>query len=424
MGNLLENILFATALCDIVFALNMLLGEKGKLRINRLFSAYALGGAIWSFCFGALINTESEETAYFLRCVGMFGVFSSLILLSILILGWVDLKMSVKKAIKLFALGFIVIYPFNIRRGSVEFFRTSWGMSYTLKFDFFGLLYVIFTVMLSLIYFAMVFRLISKKSSAKNKFIGKRVFIALGGLVLGNVFDTVLPSFGYVAVPLSTFFQFVCTVCMYSLMLSVAESQLTEANAGRYIFHLVNTSMLICDTNRNLVQASEAAVRFLDLAEKKGNPLNLSELFEIKDDEMRLWEAEQASFEAPARANGKHCLVNIYSMRDVFGEKTGNLVSVHDVTERYKIMNELEKERQRADEANNAKSDFLARMSHEIRTPINTVLGMNEMIRRESLDRQILHYSSNIGVAGESLLSIINDILDVSKVEAGQMKIV
>ncbi len=423
MGNLLENILFATALCDIVFALNMLLGEKGKLRINRLFSAYALGGAIWSFCFGALINTESEETAYYLRCVGMFGVFSSLILLSILILGWVDLKMSVKKAIKLFALGFIVIYPFNIRRGSVEFFRTSWGMSYTLKFDFFGLLYVIFTVMLSLIYFAMVFRLISKKSSAKNKFIGKRVFIALGGLVLGNVFDTVLPSFGYVAVPLSTFFQFVCTVCMYSLMLSVAESQLTEANAGRYIFHLVNTSMLICDTNRNLVQASEAAVRFLDLA-KKGNPLNLSELFEIKDDEMRLWEAEQASFEAPARANGKHCLVNIYSMRDVFGEKTGNLVSVHDVTERYKIMNELEKERQRADEANNAKSDFLARMSHEIRTPINTVLGMNEMIRRESLDRQILHYSSNIGVAGESLLSIINDILDVSKVEAGQMKIV
>ncbi|MCR5521031.1 MAG: response regulator [Lachnospiraceae bacterium] len=424
MENLLENILFATAFCDMIFAVNMLLGERRKMRSNRLFSAYAFGGAIWSFCFGELITQESEGSAYLFRCIGMFGVFFSLILLTILILGWVDLKKSIKWAIKLFALGFILVYPFNIRRESVEFFRTSWGMSYTFKFDVFGLIYVGLTVVLSFIYFAMVIRLISKKSSAKDKYIGKRVFIALGGLVLGNVFDTVLPSFGYVAVPLSTFFQFVCTVCMYSLTMSVAESQLSEANAGKYIFHLVSTSMLIYDNNKVLVQASEEAVRFLGLEGKKGQTLPLSELFKMKEDEIPLWEVDQASFEAPARGSDRHCLVSIHVMRDVFGEKTGNLVSVNDVTERHKIMEELQRERQRADEANNAKSEFLARMSHEIRTPINTVLGMNEMIRRESLDRQILHYSSNIRAAGESLLSIINDILDVSKVEAGQMKIV
>ena len=424
MENLLENILFATALCDMVFAINLLLGERRRLRTNRLFAAYAMGGAIWSFCFATLITQESEEIAYVWRCIGMIGVFSSLIFLSVLILSWVDLSVKVKRAIMAFALCFIVMYPITIRRGSVEFHRTSWGMSYTFNFDFFGIVYVGFTIIMSFIYFAMVFKLISKKSSARNKFIGKRVFIALGGLVLGNVFDTILPLFGYTAIPLSTYFQFVCTVCMYSLILSVSESQLTEENAGKYIFHLVSTSMLIYDNNKVLVQASEEAEKFLGLGGKKGQVIMLSELFRIKEDELPFWESDQASFEAPARENGRHCLVTVHIMRDVFGEKTGNLVTVYDVTERHRIMEELEKERQRADEANNAKSDFLARMSHEIRTPINTVLGMNEMIRRESLDRQILHYSNNIGVAGESLLSIINDILDVSKVEAGQMKIV
>ena len=81
-------------------------------------------------------------------------------------------------------------------------------------------------------------------------------------------------------------------------------------------------------------------------------------------------------------------------------------------------------EKSAADSANKAKSDFLADMSHEIRTPINAVLGMNEMILRESKDDQILEYSSNIKSAGNTLLSIINNILDFSKIEDGKMSLV
>ena len=81
-------------------------------------------------------------------------------------------------------------------------------------------------------------------------------------------------------------------------------------------------------------------------------------------------------------------------------------------------------EKKAADSANKAKSDFLADMSHEIRTPINAVLGMNEMILRESKDEQILEYSSNIKSAGNTLLSIINNILDFSKIEDGKMSLV
>lgn len=74
--------------------------------------------------------------------------------------------------------------------------------------------------------------------------------------------------------------------------------------------------------------------------------------------------------------------------------------------------------------AGKAKSQFLAQMSHEIRTPINAVLGMNEMILRESSDETILDYAGNIQAAGRTLLSLINSILDFSKIEDGKMEII
>ena len=77
-----------------------------------------------------------------------------------------------------------------------------------------------------------------------------------------------------------------------------------------------------------------------------------------------------------------------------------------------------------AERAGKAKSQFLAQMSHEIRTPINAVLGMNEMILRESGSGNIIEYSENIQNAGRTLLSLINSILDFSKIEDGKMEIV
>lgn len=84
----------------------------------------------------------------------------------------------------------------------------------------------------------------------------------------------------------------------------------------------------------------------------------------------------------------------------------------------------MEKEKRDAILANESKARFLANMSHEIRTPINAVLGMDEMIIRESSEEQIVDYAKDIQSAGKSLLSLINDILDFSKIESGKMEIV
>ena len=84
----------------------------------------------------------------------------------------------------------------------------------------------------------------------------------------------------------------------------------------------------------------------------------------------------------------------------------------------------LRLEKSSAEEANKAKSKFLADMSHEIRTPINAILGMNEMILREAENDAIREYAGNINNSGKALLQLINSILDFSKIEDGKMEIV
>lgn len=94
-------------------------------------------------------------------------------------------------------------------------------------------------------------------------------------------------------------------------------------------------------------------------------------------------------------------------------------ISMRDFSER-----ELVLAKNQAEKADRAKSDFLASMSHEIRTPINAVLGMNELIIRESSEENIRDYAKDIESSGRMLLSLINDILDFSKVESGKMEII
>lgn len=92
-----------------------------------------------------------------------------------------------------------------------------------------------------------------------------------------------------------------------------------------------------------------------------------------------------------------------------------------DNTEHHNLLEQIEAEKTRAEEANKAKSAFMSNMSHEIRTPMNAIVGMTDILLREDLPASTREYLNNIRSSGDALLTIINDILDFSNMETASV---
>ncbi|MBF0369486.1 MAG: transporter substrate-binding domain-containing protein [Magnetococcales bacterium] len=99
----------------------------------------------------------------------------------------------------------------------------------------------------------------------------------------------------------------------------------------------------------------------------------------------------------------------------------GFVWTTEEITARREIKDRLQQAKDAAESANRSKTLFLAHMSHEIRTPLNAILGMNEILLESDLSAEQRHYMQTLKNAGETLLALINDVLDLSKIEAGQM---
>ena len=107
-----------------------------------------------------------------------------------------------------------------------------------------------------------------------------------------------------------------------------------------------------------------------------------------------------------------------------YNNGTGSAITLKDITERKKREEELITAKQKAEESDKLKSAFLANMSHEIRTPMNAIIGFSDLLAKPgNFDKHKEKYLQIISSSGKSLLNLINDIIDISKIEAGQLKI-
>jgi len=160
------------------------------------------------------------------------------------------------------------------------------------------------------------------------------------------------------------------------------------------------------------------------------NPSILNSRIQPKEHYQEMWETISAGREWRGNFCNKKKNGEIYwehasisSIKNDFGHITNYVAIKEDVTEDRRIAEELQKAHEAADMANRSKSEFLANMSHEIRTPLNAIIGFSSMALNAELPQRLHGYISNISNAGSLLLNIINDILDLSKIEAGKLDI-
>lgn len=185
----------------------------------------------------------------------------------------------------------------------------------------------------------------------------------------------------------------------------------TVALAKEHAIDDLSQGMIVLDEKYELVYMNQQVMKFFPEIATENYKATLDKIEEYAKDKKRMFRGEE-----------------VYEIQDKDITEDdiyyGKMFVVTDITENHQYTIELEKQTAIAKEANKAKSDFLAKMSHEIRTPINAVLGMDEMILRESREDDVRKYARDIKSAANTLLELINDILDSSKIESGKLEII
>ena len=418
MSTFLFLLLSIFATITFMQALDAAKHKGASKKLSRIFVFLGICSSVWSIGFGAILIQQNPNDAFLMRCVGMIGTFGTLIFATALIAEWTKVNKWIKYSSIIFSLFGIVIFFFNERRENIEFTQVDIGMSYHFKGGIWTDIYLIYSVVIALIMYAMVIWMIKTTSKRRKKVVGFRLLWALTVIVIGMLFDTILPAFGIVAVPSSTIGQAIGIFIVYSGVDFNRRNIIDEDNIAAYIDKSMEVYLLAFDNLFNLAFASKSAQRFIGMEQEK--KYQIQDVFQCDIETLNNITGSTKQ-DSMCKLNGVMCNLVIEKIKDDFGDVIGYVVSATDLTERMKYIDELNIAKDNANKANAAKSAFLASMSHEIRTPLNAVLGMDEMIMRENDIEEIHKHSASIMDAGKSLLAIIDDVLDFSKIESGMM---
>ena len=410
-------VVFSTiiAICGISYFMR----EKnaGALRYYMLVMGFF--GALWSGGYGIMGFTETGEAAAVFRAVGLVGVAGFMMTEALMIAYMVELpKWLFRAYAMIFGIVAVVDLYFFIP-DQHTFVRLNGRMCYYTTNSFGRMVHSIFLAFVAVTMIAMAILWVHKEKPKRQSYYVRAAILANIAILFSIIPDTILPMLGKPSFPSSAYGMFLTYMITWFWATRFNAFSITVGNLSQYIYESANTAILIFDEYFRLVLANPYGQELLGI--KKIENQKLMQLFQGTDAESgRIKDGILRDNKGVAELVSVHgaisCSLNFSLARDFHDDPYCIVCFVYDLTKEKNMLEEVVR-------ANEAKSQFLANMSHEIRTPINGILGMDSVLLKECHDENLREYAKNIQSAGQSLLSIINDILDISKIESGKMEI-
>ena len=410
-------VVFSTiiAICGISYFMR----EKnaGALRYYMLVMGFF--GALWSGGYGIMGFTETGEVAAVFRAVGLVGVAGFMMTEALMVAYMVELPKWLFRAYAMIFGIFAVVDLYFFIPDQHIFVRLNGRMCYYSTNSFGRMVHNIFLAFVVVTMIAMAILWVHKEKPKRQSYYVRAAILANIAILFSIIPDTILPMLGKPSFPSSAYGMFLTYMITWFWATRFNAFSITVGNLSQYIYESANTAILIFDEYFRLVLANPYGQELLGI--KKIENQKLMQLFQgteaesgrIKDGILR---DNKGVAELVSVHGAISCSLNFSLARDFHDDPYCIVCFVYDLTKEKNMLEEVVR-------ANEAKSQFLANMSHEIRTPINGILGMDSVLLKECHDENLREYAKNIQSAGQSLLSIINDILDISKIESGKMEI-
>ena len=410
-------VVFSTiiAICGISYFMR----EKnaGALRYYMLVMGFF--GALWSGGYGIMGFTETGEVAAVFRAVGLVGVAGFMMTEALMVAYMVELPKWLFRAYAMIFGIFAVVDLYFFIPDQHTFVRLNGRMCYYSTNSFGRMVHNIFLAFVVVTMIAMAILWVHKEKPKRQVYYVRAAILANIAILFSIIPDTILPMLGKPSFPSSAYGMFLTYMITWFWATRFNAFSITVGNLSQYIYESANTAILIFDEYFRLVLANPYGQELLGI--KKIENQKLMQLFQgteaesgrIKDGILR---DNKGVAELVSVHGAISCSLNFSLARDFHDDPYCIVCFVYDLTKEKNMLEEVVR-------ANEAKSQFLANMSHEIRTPINGILGMDSVLLKECHDENLREYAKNIQSAGQSLLSIINDILDISKIESGKMEI-
>ena len=410
-------VVFSTiiAICGISYFMR----EKnaGALRYYMLVMGFF--GALWSGGYGIMGFTETGEVAAVFRAVGLVGVAGFMMTEALMVAYMVELPKWLFRAYAMIFGIFAVADLYFFIPDQHTFVRLNGRMCYYSTNSFGRMVHNIFLAFVVVTMIAMAILWVHKEKPKRQSYYVRATILANIAILFSIIPDTILPMLGKPSFPSSAYGMFLTYMITWFWATRFNAFSITVGNLSQYIYESANTAILIFDEYFRLVLANPYGQELLGI--KKIENQKLMQLFQGTDAEFgRIKDGILRDNKGVAELVSVHgaisCSLNFSLARDFHDDPYCIVCFVYDLTKEKNMLEEVVR-------ANEAKSQFLANMSHEIRTPINGILGMDSVLLKECHDENLREYAKNIQSAGQSLLSIINDILDISKIESGKMEI-